>query len=69
MYIHILYTFKHYKSSLLLIYITENGEALEAEGRESKLQVGILHPISRFTRNRIAQGLCPFAILVNLISW
>jgi len=35
MYIHILYTFKHYKSSLLLIYITGNGEALEAKGRES----------------------------------
>ena len=69
MYTHILYTFKYYKSSLLLIYITGNGEALEAEGRESKIQVGILHPISRFARNRIAQGLRPFAILVNLINW
>ena len=37
-------------------------------GRESKLHVGILHPISRFARNRIAQGLCPFAILSNLIN-
>jgi hypothetical protein len=64
-----LYTFRFNKSSLLLIYITRNGEALEAEGRESKIQVGILHPISRFARNRIAQGLRPFAILVNLISW
>ena len=69
MYIHILYTLKHYKSSLLLIYITGNGEALEAEGRESKIQVRTLHPISRFARNRIAQGLRPFAILVNLITW
>ena len=59
-----LYTFKFNKSSLLLIYITGNGEALEAEGRESKIQVGILHPISRFTRNRIAQGLRPFAISI-----
>ena len=64
-----LYTFKFNKSSLLLIYITGNGEALEVEDRESKIQVGILHPISRFARNRIAQGLRPFAILVNLISW
>ena len=64
-----LYTIKFNKSSLLLIYITGNGEALEVEDRESKIQVGILHPISRFARNRIAQGLCPFAILVNLISW
>ena len=59
-----LYTFKFNKSSLLLIYITGNGEALEAEGRESKIKVGILCPISRFARNRIVQGLRPFTISI-----